>query len=76
MKNGRFIPLLFLLLAVLSCQRDGLDLTLTVGPYGKETRKVMLLYEAGFNSLGGDISRKAICPGTAGTTISCWYSAM
>ena len=56
MKNGRFIPLLFLLLAVLSCQRDGLDLTLTVGPYGKETRKVMLLYEAGFNTLGGYIS--------------------
>lgn len=56
MKNGRFITLLFLLLAVLSCRRDGLDLTLSVGPYGEETRKVMLLYEAGFNSLGSDIT--------------------
>lgn len=56
MKSGRLITLLSLLLAVLSCQRNGLDLTLSVGPYGEETRKVMLLYEAGFNSLGSDIA--------------------
>lgn len=56
MKSGRLISLLTGLVLLLSCQRDGLDLTLTVGPYGHETRKVMLLYEAGFNSLGSDIS--------------------
>ena len=56
MKSGRLISLLSGLLLLLSCQRNGLDLTLSIGPYGTETRKVMLLYEAGFNSLGGDIS--------------------
>lgn len=56
MKCARFICFLSGLLLFLSCQRDGLDLTLTVGPFGKETRKVMLMYEAGFNSLGSDIA--------------------
>ena len=56
MKSVRFITLLTGLLLLLSCQRDGLDVTLTLGPFGKETRKVMLLYEAGFNSLGSEIA--------------------
>ena len=44
------------LLGFCSCERDGLDFTLNVGPFGEspeQTRKVMLLYESGFNSLGG-----------------------
>ena len=54
--------LLASLLALLfcSCERDGTDLTLSIGPFGdppEETRKVMLLYEAGFNSLSDFISR-------------------
>ena len=56
MAKVRFILLSALLLLFCSCERDGTDLTLSVGPFGGETRKVMLLYEAGFNSLGGDIS--------------------
>ena len=56
MAKVRFILLSALLLLFCSCERDGTDLTLSVGPFGGETRKVMLLYEAGFNSLGGDIA--------------------
>ena len=58
MTKVRLIGLSILLLALSACERDGLDLTLNVGPYGNggETRKVMLLYEAGFNSLSDDIS--------------------
>lgn len=56
MAKVRIILLSLLTLLFCSCERDGLDLTLNIGPMGKETRKVMLLYEAGFNSLGGDIS--------------------
>ena len=51
-------PLIFLLgvlLALVSCNLKGLQLDLEVGPFGEETRKVMLLYEAGFNSLGSDL---------------------
>ena len=55
MAKVRLILLSILTLLLISCGRDGLDVTLSVGPYGKETRKVMLLYEAGFNSLSGDI---------------------
>lgn len=55
MAKVRLILLSILTLLLISCERDGLDVTLSVGPYGKETRKVMLLYEAGFNSLSGDI---------------------
>ena len=57
MAKVRYIFLaLVTLLGFCSCERDGLDFTLNVGPYGEqpeETRKVMLLYESGFNSLGG-----------------------
>ena len=56
MTKVRLILLSFLLLALASCERDGLDVTMNVGPFGG-TRKVMLLYEAGFNSLSSDISR-------------------
>ena len=59
MTKVRLILLSVLFLALAGCKRDGLDLTLDVGPYGdppEETRKVMLLYEAGFNSLSADIS--------------------
>ena len=56
MKKVRLILLPLLTLLFCSCERDGFDLNLSVGPYGGETRKVMLLYEAGFNSLSGDIS--------------------
>ena len=55
MAKVRLILLSILLLALASCERDGVDLTLSLGPYGGETRKVMLLYEAGFNSLSSDI---------------------
>ena len=55
MARVRLILLSVLTLLFCSCERDGLDLTLSLGPYGKESRKVMLLYEAGFNSLSGDI---------------------
>ena len=57
MAKVRYIFLaLVTLLGFCSCERDGLDFTLNVGPFGEspeQTRKVMLLYEAGFNSLGG-----------------------
>lgn len=56
MAKVRIIFLSLLTLLFCSCERDGLDLTLSVGPYGNGNRKVMLLYEAGFNSLGGDIA--------------------
>ena len=57
MRLVRIISLLFLLLPFYSCERDGYDLSLSLGPYGTgETRRVMLLYEAGFNSLSGDIA--------------------
>ena len=57
MRRLRVISFLLLLLPFLSCERDGYDVSLTLGPYGKgETRRVMLLYEAGFNSLSGDIA--------------------
>ena len=57
MAKVRLILLSLLTLLFCSCERDGLDLTLSVGPYGEETRRVMLLYEAGFNSLSSDIQR-------------------
>ena len=50
-----FASLVALLLC--SCERDGLELSFSIGPYGGETRKVMLLYEAGFNSLSSDIEK-------------------
>ena len=57
MAKVRYIFLaLVTLLGFCSCERDGLDFTLNVGPYGnvpEANRKVMLLYESGFNSLGG-----------------------
>ena len=56
MAKVRLILWSVLLLLLASCERDGLDLSMNVGPFGGETRKVMLLYEAGFNSLGGDIA--------------------
>ena len=55
MTKVRLILLSVLFIAFASCTRDGLDISLNVGPYGGETRKVMLMYEAGFNSLGTDI---------------------
>ena len=56
MRIIRLISLL-LLLVLSACERDGYDLSLTLGPYGEgETRRVLLLYEAGFNSLSGDIA--------------------
>ena len=57
MAKVRLILLSLLTLLFCSCERDGLDLSLSVGPYGEETRRVMLLYEAGFNSLSSDIQR-------------------
>ena len=57
MSKVRIILLSLLTLLFCSCERDGFNLNLSVGPYGGETRKVMILYEAGFNSLGGDITR-------------------
>ena len=56
MRKVRLILLSVFLLALAACERDGVDITLSVGPYGGETRKVMLLYEAGFNSLGSYLS--------------------
>ena len=54
MRKFRIISFLLFLLPFLSCERDGYDLSLHLGPYGEgETRRVLLLYEAGFN----DISR-------------------
>lgn len=50
MAKVRFILLSVLALLSLSCRKEGGD------PLGEETRKVMLLYEAGFNSLGPPIA--------------------
>ena len=55
MRKVRLILLSVLLLALAACERDGADITLSLGPYGSETRKVMILYEAGFNSLSSAI---------------------
>ena len=60
MTKVRFILLSVFLLALAACERDGLDTTLYIGPFGGmkgETRKVMLMYDAGFNSLSGDIAK-------------------
>ena len=55
-KFVRLISLLALVLSLVCCERDGLQLNVSVGPYSQPTRKVMLLYEAGFNSLGGELA--------------------
>ena len=55
MRKVRLILLSVLLLALAACERDGADITLSIGPYGGETRKVMILYEAGYNSLSNAI---------------------
>ena len=55
MAKVRVILVSLLTLLFCSCERDGLDLSLSVGPSGKETRQVLLFYEAGFNSLSYDI---------------------
>ena len=60
MRKVRFILLSVFLLALAACERDGVDLTLSLGPYGGETRKVMLMYEAGFNTLSSDIRKNKI----------------
>ena len=39
MMKGRFLSLLAFLLVLLSCERDGFDLSLNVGPFNGETRK-------------------------------------
>ena len=57
MAKVRLILLSVLALLFCSCERDGLNVTLSMGPFGKETRQVLLLYEAGFNSLSNDINR-------------------
>ena len=56
MRKVRLILLSVFLLALAACERDGVDINLSVGPYGSETRKVLLLYEAGFNTLDHFIS--------------------
>jgi hypothetical protein len=69
MAKVRLIFLSLLTLLFCSCEQDGLDLTMTLGPYGKETRQVLLLYEAGFNSLSSyihqniNVLRKGYLPG-------------
>ena len=55
MAKVRLILVSLLTLLFCSCERDGLDVTLSVGPYGKESRRVLLMYAAGFNTLSGDI---------------------
>ena len=57
MKKVHLIGFLLTALFLAACQRDGFRLDLSVGPYAKETRKVLLLYEAGNNSLGEDVSK-------------------
>ena len=57
MAKVRLIFVAILALLVCSCERDGFNLSMSVGPYGEETRQVLLLYEAGFNSLSNDIHR-------------------
>lgn len=49
------ILLILSLAGLYSCSQDGLELTLSVGPYGPRNRKVLVFYEAGFNSLSGSI---------------------
>lgn len=56
MTRKLLISLLAAVLALVSCTRDGLELDFGVGPFGEETRKVLLLYEAGFNSLDSDLA--------------------
>lgn len=58
MTGKRIISLFVLLLPLLfSCEREGFDINLRVGPCPmRYDRKVMLLYEAGFNSLSGDLA--------------------
>lgn len=56
MNRVRLFFLLVLACVLVSCERDGLQVNLSVGE-SANTRKVMLLYEAGFNSLSGYISR-------------------
>lgn len=73
MARKAFIFLLTVFLGLTSCTRDGLQLDFAVGPYGEETRRVLLLYEAGFNSLDSDIAsniktlQKGWLPGKART---------
>ena len=73
MTRKLLISLLAAVLALVSCTRDGVELNLGVGPFGPETRKVLLMYEAGFNSLSGDIAnniktlQKGWLPGKART---------
>ena len=56
MNRNRIVSLTILLLMELcSCTRDGLEITLSLGPYPSQDRQVMILYEAGFNSLGSSI---------------------
>ena len=55
MAKVRLILVSILALLICSCEQDGLELSLSLGPYGKETRQVVLMYEAGFNSLSRDI---------------------
>ena len=55
MAKVRLILLSLLTLLFCSCEQDGLDLSLSFGPYGKETRQVLLIYGAGFNTLSSDI---------------------
>ena len=57
MVGKRLIPVLLLLLSLVSCTREAFDFTLSAGPFGSDPdRKVMLLYEAGFNSLSFDLA--------------------
>ena len=71
MAGKRLIPILLTIL-LMSCTREGFDITLSTGPIGTgPDRKVMLLYEAGFNSLSGDLAanirtlREGYLPGDA-----------
>ena len=56
MYKARLFFLLVLACVLVSCERDGLQVNLSVGE-SANTRKVMLLYEVGFNDLSDDISR-------------------
>lgn len=57
MAKVRLILVSLLTLLFCSCERDGLDVTLSVGPYGGERHQVLLLYEAGYNTLSSYITR-------------------
>lgn len=60
-KIVHFLFLLLMGLSLASCTRDGCQLNLSLGPCNQETtRKVLLLYEAGFNSISGDIRNNII----------------